>query len=158
MAHLKYFESHKLIAIKELKDRETIRVGRLDFQAIPMANPSLYAYLLTEKNERVLLAIDDTKNWRTVDLAGVDLAVLGKGWFECDPEGSLLLPQGHHVRQLEASFEETLGILKQLRPKRAVLTHIEEVNARSYDDYLELEKQYREYNLSFAYDSMMVEV
>lgn len=159
MAHLKYFEGHKLIAIKEINDRETIRVGKLDVQAIPMANPSLYAYLLTEEKKRVLLALDDTKNWRpTEDLAGADLVVLETGWFEHDPEGNLLLPPGHPVRQFEASFEETLEILKMLKPKRVVLTHIEEVNARSYEDYLELEKQYREYDLRFAYDGLVVEV
>ena len=38
----------------------------------------------------------------------------------------------------------------------AIATHIEELNGRSYADYLELEKKYKKYWLRFAYDGFRV--
>jgi len=39
-----------------------------------------------------------------------------------------------------ASFEETLRLIRQIRPRLAFLTHIEGLWARSYNDYLKLEQ------------------
>ena len=159
MDHLTHMEGLKLITIQEIQEGEPVQIGSLTVKAIQMENPSLYVYLLTEGKKRVLLALDDTKGWKPdQDLTGVNLVVLETGWFEVDPEGKLLVAPELPLRQEEASFEETLEILKTLQAKRAILTHIEEMNARTYGDYLELEKEYQESRLTFAYDGLIVEV
>lgn len=159
MEHLNYLERLKLVEVRELKEGETVQMGGIGMQPVPMTNPSLCAYLLTEGEVRVLCALDDTKDWWPGgELRGVDLAVLETGWFEKDPQGRLIMPSDHPLRQIKSSFEETLQRIERLQPKRTILTHIEEMNARSYDDYLELEQRYARHNLTFAHDGLRVEV
>jgi phosphoribosyl 1,2-cyclic phosphate phosphodiesterase len=159
MERLTYMKRLKLVTVKEIPEEEPVQVGKLSVEAIQMKDPSLYAYLITEGEKRVLAALDDTRGWIPDQrLVGVDLVVLETGWFEYDLDGKQLVVPEHNLRKYEASFEETLEILNTLQAKRVLLTHIEEMNGRSYDDYLELEKEYKEYKLTFAYDGMTVEV
>jgi phosphoribosyl 1,2-cyclic phosphate phosphodiesterase len=73
-----------------------------------------------------VFALDDTKDWKPgTEFLEPDLLVLETGWFERDPEGRVIVPLGHLVRNVEASFEETLGIIERINPRKAVLTHIE---------------------------------
>ncbi|HID62904.1 MAG TPA: hypothetical protein EYP49_09235 [Anaerolineae bacterium] len=87
-------------------------------------------------------------------VVGLDLAIMETGWFEQDLDGNLILPLDHFLRQREISFEKTIARLERMKPRQAVLTHIEEVNARSYDDYKALERE----GLAFAYDGMEIEL
>lgn len=43
-------------------------------------------------------------------------------------------------------------------PRLAIATHIEELNGRSYADYLELEEKYKKYRLRFAYDGLRISI
>jgi len=85
-----------------------------------------------------------------------DVLVLETGWFEHDKLGEQIIPTGHWIRESEASFEETLELVQKINPRLAIATHIEELNGRSYADYLELEKKYKKYGLRFAYDGFRV--
>jgi hypothetical protein len=120
-----------------------------------MAQPGLSAFLVEAGKKRVVLAVDDTKGWVPSDqMVEPDLLVMEAGWFERDPRGRVLVPEEHWVRRSEASFHETLKLIEHLKPREAVLTHIEEMNSRSYTDYLKLERKYKHLNLRFAYDGM----
>src|SRR5712692_10806724 len=66
--------------------------------------------------------------------------------------GEQIIPAGHWIRKSEASFNETLELVKKINPRLAIATHIEELNGRSYADYVELEKKYKKNRLHFAYD------
>ena len=61
---------------------------------------------------------------------------------------------------MEAAFEETLTILDGINTDRIIMTHIEEPDRLSNEDFLELEiilaKQGR--NIKFAYNEMIVDV
>ena len=71
-----------------------------------------------------------------------DLMILGIGYFRSKDLSS-------------ANFsQDILPIITHYQPKRTIITHIEESDQLSYDDYLVLEKQYA--NLSFAYDGMEI--
>jgi phosphoribosyl 1,2-cyclic phosphate phosphodiesterase len=84
--------------------------------------------------------------------------VLETGWFERDPKGLVIVPPGHLIRNEEASFEETLEIINRINPRKAILTHIEQLWARSYEDYLELEKKHKSQKLQFAYDGLRIKL
>ena len=159
MDRLSYMKRLKLVSIIEILEGKPVQIGSLSVKAIQMKDPSLYAYLITDGEKRVLLALDDTKGWvPDHELKGVDLVVLETGWFEYGLEGNILVVPEHNLRQVESSFEETLEILKNVNAKRVILTHIEEMNGRSYTDYLELEKELQEFRITFAFDGMTVEV
>ena len=74
--------------------------------------------------------------------------------------GERIIPPDHPVLKSEATFRQTLAMLRQIQPKQAIMTHIEEPDNLSYDDLLRLEQnlQAEGYPLRFAYDTMLVEV
>ncbi len=78
------------------------------------------------------------------------------GWFERDTKNRRIVSPGDPIRQGEASFEETLRLIGQIRPRLALLTHIEGLWARSYNDYLKLEREYHDHHLRVAYDGLRV--
>jgi hypothetical protein len=56
------------------------------------------------------------------------------------------------------AFEESLQQVRTVRPDHAVFTEIEELYRRSYDDYLDLQRQYETLGIEFAYDGMGIEM
>ncbi len=155
--HLRFFEKIGIVKVHEIAQGEPLHVDGVRVLAFRMAQPGLTSFLLEQGKKRVVLAVDDTKDWRPGDdLLEPDLLVLEAGWFERDPNGRVLVPKDHWVRSSEASFEETLNLIERIRPARTILTHIEELNSRSYADYVRLEREYRDKGLRFAYDGLRV--
>lgn len=57
----------------------------------------------------------------------------------------------------ETSFlRHTLPLIAHYQPEQTFITHIEEFEQLSYDDYCDLEQAYADYALRFAYDSMQI--
>lgn len=157
--HLEFFESMGIAKIHEIGAGETLVVDGVSLRAYRMAQPGLTAFLVKAGNKRVVLAVDDTKGWvPSEQMIEPDMLVMEAGWFERDPRGRILVPEGHWVRRSEASFDETLKLIEHIKPRQAILTHIEEMNCRSYTDYLKLERKYEHLNLQFAYDGLRLKV
>ncbi|RAK18381.1 hypothetical protein B0I26_11012 [Anoxybacillus vitaminiphilus] len=94
-------------------------------------------------------------------MQSVDLAILPIGIFEYHPfTGERLITSEHPVLKEEATFVETLEIIKALNPKKTILIHIEEMNGLSFDELKEMEKQLNEegLNIEMAYDTLVVDV
>jgi len=157
--HFEFFERIGIARIHEVNEGERFRIEDLTVRPLRMPQPGLTAYILEREGKRIVLSLDDTKDWKpTAEFSRPDLLVLEMGWFETDSQGSRIIPAGHFVRNEEASFEETLDLVEQINPRRTVLTHIEQLWARSYDDYLDLEKKYQDRRIQFAYDGLRVEI
>jgi phosphoribosyl 1,2-cyclic phosphate phosphodiesterase len=62
----------------------------------------------------------------------------------------------HPLRSELHSVEDVLLIADRFNIKKVIVTHIEEDWGKSFDDYLELEKHYK--NVTFAYDGLTVEL
>ena len=155
--HFQFFERMGIVRVHEIAQGEPLHVDGVRVRAFRMAQPGLTSFLLEQGQKRVVLAIDDTKDWVPGEtLLEPDLLVLEAGWFERDPKGKVLVPKGHWIRGAEASFEETLDLVDRIRPRRTILTHIEEVCGRSYPDYVRLEEEYEDRRLQFAYDGLRV--
>jgi len=155
--NFQFFERMGIVKVHEIAQGEPLHVDGVRLRAFRMAQPGLTSFLLEQGKKRVVLAVDDTKDWRPGDdLLEPDLLVLEAGWFERDPRGRVLVPKNHWIRGSEASFEETLSLVERIRPARTILTHIEELNGRSYNDYVRLERDYRDQRLQFAYDGLHV--
>jgi phosphoribosyl 1,2-cyclic phosphate phosphodiesterase len=148
-----------IVKIHEFAEGEAIRLGSATVKAFRMTQPGLASYLVQQGGRRVVLALDEIKDWSPgSELMEPDMLVLETGWFEHDKQGDQIIPTGHWIRKSEASFEETLELVQKINPRLAIATHIEELNGRSYADYLELEKKYKKYRLRFAYDGLRVSV
>jgi len=155
--HFEFFEKMGIVRIHEFAEGEAIKLGNTTVKAFRMAQPGLASYLVHQNGKRVVLALDEIKDWNPgSELLEPDVLVLETGWFEHDKKGEQIIPTGHWIRKSEASFEETLERVEKVNSHLAVATHIEELNGRSYADYLELEKKYKKYRLRFAYDGFRV--
>jgi len=149
----------EIVRIHELAEGEAVKLGDASVKAFRMTQPGLASYLVQQGAKRVVLALDEIKDWNPGgELMEPDVLVLETGWFEHDKQGEQIIPTGHWIRQSEASFEETLELIQKINPRLAIATHIEELNGRSYADYLELEKKYKRCRLRFAYDGLRVSI
>jgi phosphoribosyl 1,2-cyclic phosphate phosphodiesterase len=117
--------------------------------------------LLTKGQKMVFIAIKSLNPLQ--EMRVVDVAVLPIGIFEFHSlVGERLLPEHHPVLKIEATFGETLDIIRKLKVKKTILTHIEEINGLGFDDLNEVEKQLQkqkqELSIEIAYDTMVIEV
>jgi len=155
--HFQFFVKMGIVRIHDFGEGEAVQLGNATVKAFRMAQPGLASYLVQQAGKRVVLALDEIKDWNPgSELLEPDVLVLETGWFEQDKQGEQIIPTGHWIRKSEASFEETLELVQKINPRLAIATHIEELNGRSYSDYLELEKRFKKYKLRFAYDGFRV--
>jgi phosphoribosyl 1,2-cyclic phosphate phosphodiesterase len=159
MAHLEFMQGRGWIRVHELKDGESVVVCGVEIRPFRLAEDYVYAFELTERGRRLLLAMDELNRWQPpADIQGVDLAVLPMGICEYDPfTGERRIHPEHPVLRYEATFEETRGIVRALGAERVVLTHVEEIDGLTHDDLQRLAPDYGA-NVTFAWDGYTVEV
>ncbi|WP_235190007.1 hypothetical protein [Bacillus gaemokensis] len=60
----------------------------------------------------------------------------------------------------EATFEETLEVVKKLQAKKTIITHIEEVDNLGHDELqdIAMDLQKEGLDITFAYDTLRVEI
>lgn len=157
-----YLQRLGLVRLHELADGEALTLNGTTVQPFRLAEAYVYAFLLESEGRRALIAPDELNGWDPpAFVQGVDLAVIPMGLPEIHPlSGKRLFTENHPLLKREATWTETLDIIRRLRAGRVILTHIEEVSALGYDDLLELERQLQRdgLNISFAYDTLVVEV
>ena len=149
----------EIVRIHELGEGEAANLGGATVKAFRMTQPWACFIPGGTRWRRVVLALDEIKDWNPGgELMKPDVLVIETGWFEHDKLGEQIIPTGHWISKSEASFEESLELIQKINPRLAIATHIEELNGRSYADYLELEKKYKKYRLRFAYDALRVSI
>jgi len=157
-----YLQRFGVVRVIELRDGEAITLSGVRITPFRLAQDYVYAFLLDDGARRVLIAPDELYGWTPPDaVRGVDLAVIPMGLPEFHPlSGERLIPAEHPVLASEATFAQTLDIVRQMAPRRTILTHIEEPDALNYDDLVRLEVRIGAEGLAvqFAYDTLLVEV
>ncbi len=161
--HLTYFTNVlKVTRLIELSDGDSVTLGDVDIYPFRLAEDYVYAFLLNSEGKRVLIAPDELVGWDPpTEVQGVDLAILPMGIVEIDPlTGQRLIPAAHPVLKTEATFRQTLDIIRQLKASRVILSHIEELWGLTHDDYQRVAEQLQNdgLDITFAYDTMRVDV
>jgi len=160
--HFDYLEQFGVIRVIELRDGEAFTLNGVQITPFRVAVDYVYAFLLEDGARRVLIAPDELFGWTPPEFVrGVDLAVIPMGVTEVNPlTGAQVIPEDHPLLRSEATFAQTLEMVRQMQPRQTILTHIEEPDGLSYDDLLRLESKLQAdgHAIRFAYDTMMVEV
>ena len=160
--HFAYMEKVGLVEVITLADGQTVERNGVRITPFRVAQDYVYAFLFQDGDKRLLIAPDELYGWQPPDFVhGVDLAILPMGLAEFDPfSGARRIAAEHPVLRSEATFRQTLAMLRQMQPKRAILTHIEEPDGLSHDDLQALSARLAGDGLSvaFAYDTMVVDV
>ncbi|MBN1964431.1 MAG: hypothetical protein JW910_07280 [Anaerolineae bacterium] len=132
---------------------------------LPVADTNVYAFILTEGTRRVLIAPDELIGWQPgADLGHFDVAILPTGLFEFDPfTGERRIPAAHPVLQHEATFRQTLTMVRALDADRVFFVHIMESDGNSYDDLLRLQRHLLAEQpdlppITFAFDRLQISI
>jgi phosphoribosyl 1,2-cyclic phosphate phosphodiesterase len=160
--HLFFHKNEGLIRLIELADGQSIALNGYVIRPFRLKQDFVYAFTVTYEHARVLIAPDELYGWDPADeLTNRDLIVVPMGLMEYNPvTGQRNIPANHPVLKQEATYEQTLSMVRKIKPKRAVLTHIEEPDQVSIEELRTIEQQLRTKGLpiSFAYDTMAIEV
>lgn len=158
--HLQYLQEQGVVRLSVLEDGETIAFGETQVYPFRLAQSYVYAFLFTQEETRVLIAPDELLGWSPPPLVqGVDLAIMPMGILEFDPfSGERRIPADHFILETEATFRQTLDMVREMEARAVIMTHVEEMSRLGYDDLLRLEERLKEdeFNVRFAYDTMMV--
>jgi phosphoribosyl 1,2-cyclic phosphate phosphodiesterase len=158
--HFEFLQRKDAVQVIELRDGVTVELGGVEITPFRVAEDYVYAFLFVTADARVLIAPDELYGWHPPDLGPLALAILPMGVCEFDVfTGARRVDAEHPVLQREATFEQTLEIVRRLKARRTILTHIEEPDGLGYDDLLRLEKQLQRegMNITFAWDTLVVE-
>jgi phosphoribosyl 1,2-cyclic phosphate phosphodiesterase len=151
-----------LVRLNQLGDGDVVKFNGYHIRPIRLAEEYVYAFLVEGEGKRLLVMMDELFGWEpSADLMDVDLAVMPMGLTEFNPlTGERHIPADHPVLQHEATFLQTLDIIRKLKPRRVILTHIEEPDRLSHDDLQYLAERLRTQglNIDFAHDTWRVEV
>ena len=160
--HLEFFKGRGLIQVVEVPDGESVQLQGHTIHPFRLAESYVYAFVIEGGGKRLLVAPDELNGWDPPEwVKGVDLAVLPMGVAEFHPlNGERQISEEHPVLKHEATYEETLEIVRKLGADRVVLTHIEEPDRLSFDILKAVEDRLQEGGLpvTFAYDTQLVDV
>ena len=161
--HLRYLESSGLIEISVVKDRQPFDFGGNTITPVAMCEKGVSGFLVRDSRIDTLVIMDEHIGWVPDEACrGVDLAVLPMGLLFDDPwTGKRLVPAEHPNRGREASFLDTLELIQVLKPKRAVLIHIEEPARLVPQSAERLGRKITDdlgIQVEFSYDQMTIEL
>ena len=157
-AHLEFMADRQgTVEIVELADGEEVVLDGVRVRPFRLAEDYVYAFLLEDGDRRVLIAMDELHGWAPrPELGRLDLAVLPMGICEHHPlTGERRIDPAHPALRFEATFAETLGVVRALDARRVVLSHVEEVDGLTVDDLARVAE--RE-GVEFAYDTMVLDL
>ena len=107
---------------------------------VPLDEENAHAFLFERDGKRVLVAMDETHGWTPSGLGPLDLAVLPIGVFEHHPyTGERLIPEEFCKPPVKKTrYGRTLELVRELAPRRVVLSHVEEMDRLSHDELVRL--------------------
>lgn len=124
---------------------EPILLGNTHIKKIKLENDYAFAFLIQQGGKKVLYCPCHTMHLPISDeIIGCDLFIVCKG-ESADMEDEFT----HYER-------DTLRIIEAIRPRKTLVTHIEETDGLGFAAYLEMEKALP--NIQFAYDGMEIEL
>lgn len=128
-----------------IKSNEPVSINSITIKKIKLLNNFVEAFLIVEGNKKVLYCPCHTMHLPYLEeLHNLDLMILGKGYSSV-------------LNQEWTNFQrDTLRIIDEFKPKRVILTHIEEIDGIGYDEYKKLERSF--INLEFGYDGQIIKI
>ncbi|MDL4840692.1 MBL fold metallo-hydrolase [Aquibacillus rhizosphaerae] len=160
--HLQFFEEQGFIKLHQLSDGDSIVLNDTTISPFRLAENYVYAFLFETSNKFILIAPDELNNWEpSKQMKGVDLAILPMGICDFHPlTGEQQIDVLHPVLNAEATFSDTIDIIKKLQAKRTILTHIEEVDGLGYEELekLKVKLKLEGIQIEFAYDTLIVDI
>jgi phosphoribosyl 1,2-cyclic phosphate phosphodiesterase len=136
----RFMEEQGTVKVVQVGENQPFAVGDARVTAVPLDAENAHAFLFERDGKRVLVAMDETHGWTPPELGALDLAVLPVGVFELHPfTGERMIPEEFCKPPVKKTrYAEALELMRALAPRRAVLSHIEEMDRLSHDELVRL--------------------
>jgi phosphoribosyl 1,2-cyclic phosphate phosphodiesterase len=136
----RFLERQGTVKVELLPERGSFALDGTRITAIPLDAENAHAFLFEDGAQRLLVAMDETHRWTPSGLGALDLAVLPIGVFEHHPyTGERLIPEEFCKPPVRKTrYGTTRELLETLAPRRAVLSHVEEMDRLSHDELVRL--------------------
>ncbi|MGF7401215.1 MBL fold metallo-hydrolase [Thermoanaerobacterium thermosaccharolyticum] len=153
-SYLDYYENIRNI----IKRKVVSNFVYLDDIKITFIKANLATVFVFEQGKRrVIYAPCDVKPFPNNDIfKGADIMIIGNTIIGEILKDGFILKENSSLRDELFSMNEIEQLRNEYGIKKVIITHIEEDWGKSYDDLLELQKQYKD--IVFAYDGMTFEV
>ena len=162
---VEYYTSLGLIQPEVVAEGASFALNGVTVEPYRLPDPSVqaYAFILSEGRKRVLIAPDELFGWQPDPALGhFDLVVMQTGLMDVHPlTGAQIIPADHPVLEREATFDQTLDMIRALDADRIVLTHLFVHHTASYDELMQIQRKLMQDhpelgNVMFAFDRLSV--
>ena len=154
---LEYYEAKGLVQIKEIRalEKESIK-DNLMIELIPVDEQEHVAiFIISSDSKKIIYAPCDVKPFPESErFQDADVLIIGNTIVGDILKDGFVLNKENPLRKELFTLEEIDAIRKQYNIKKVIITHLEEDWGKSYDDYMELEKEWS--GIQFAYDGLRV--
>lgn len=158
---LRHFVEDIGFADTHFLDEEPLTVADARIEAIPYSlsgdgDPDATAFVVERGDATLVLAVDDARHLDESALPDdIDLAVFECGYFPETPDGTRILTDvDDAIMSEELTHEEILSRVRRVDADHTLLTEIEHLYGRTYDDYCDLESSEGYDGVQFAYDGL----
>lgn len=150
---LDYYQSQNLIKCQTFK---SINIKNINISLIPLDdNEDVAIFVFEEDGNKLIYAPCDVKPFPVDPIfKNANYLIIGNSIIGDTLKNGFKLEKGNLLKEGLFSIEEIIEIKNKYNIENVIITHLEEDWGKSYNDYLEIEKEYD--NLKFAYDGMMV--
>ena len=133
-------ESQGTVEGRAGRRERAVRDRRHTVTPIPLDAENAHAFLFEAGGQAGPVAMDETHGWTPPDLGPLDLALLPIGVFEHHPyTGERLIPEEFCKPPVKKTrYAQALELVRALAPRRAVLSHVEEMDRLSHDELVRL--------------------
>lgn len=148
-----YYTERRLITTKGIR---CLEVNDLTIDFLPVDNTEhVTVFVISKNGKKVIYAPCDVKPFpHSEKFYGADILIIGNTIVGDVLKNHFILKKDNPIRNELFVVEEILGLKAKYKIKEVIITHIEEDWGKTFDDYIELEKQYN--HLKFAYDGMEI--
>jgi len=154
---LDYYE-HAAKLIKRHVVGAPFTIGNIKITLVPVAEGSgVSVFVFEENGKKLIYAPCDCTPFPQNDIfMNADVLIMGEICFPGVVKNGRLIGEDHAEKMMLQNFEDVLKLQKQLNIPRLIITHLEELYGKTYDDYRVMEAQYD--GVQFAYDGMEIEL
>jgi len=153
---LDYYESMNLIKRESINNE--ILIGDIKILFIPVSKEgNVTIFIFEKKGKKLIYAPCDVKPFPSNELfKNADCLIIGNTIVGTILKDGFILEHDNPLNSELFSLDEVINIKQEYGIKNVIITHLEEDWGKTYDDYLNLEKEYE--NVRFAYDGMTIEL
>lgn len=152
-----YFDYYEKVRnlIKRHIVNDSIEVEGIKITLVKVESATVFVF--EEGDKKLIYAPCDVKPFPVNEIfKDADVMIIGNTVIGDVLKDGFKLEEDNPLREELFVMNEIVELKNKYNIKKVIMTHLEEDWGKSYDDYLEMEKQYED--ISFAYDGMVIEL